>query len=111
MIGHLKNRGIRFNYDVSADPMIQSPMARPASNSECAFLREAEAGQGHTFSRFRNLHLHNGRVGRRDFGGPQHGVLRENFAVNFGDQVILAGCVMTPDLPELNAFHGHRFFL
>ena len=79
--------------------------------SERPFLREAEAGQGYAIRRFRDLHLHDGRVGRGDLGGPQHRVLRENFAVYLGDKVILASYILAPDLSEFDALHGHKFFL
>ena len=59
--------------------------------------------------RFRDLHLHDGRVGRGDLGGPQYRVLREHFAVHLGDKVILAGCVLAPDLSEFDALHCHKF--
>jgi hypothetical protein len=36
--------------------------------------------------------------------------LRENFAVHLGDQVILAGCILAPDLTEFDALHCHKFF-
>ncbi len=78
--------------------------------SERPFLREAEDGQGYALGRFGDLHLHNGRAGRGDFGGPQHRVLRENFAVHFGDKVILASCILAPDLSELDVLYGHKFF-
>jgi hypothetical protein len=38
----------------------------------------------------------------------QHGILRENFAVHLGDQMILASCVMAPDLSEFDALNGHK---
>jgi hypothetical protein len=37
--------------------------------------------------------------------------LRENFAVNLSDKVILAGYILAPDLSEFDALHGHKFFL
>ena len=79
--------------------------------SECPFLREAEARQRNAIRRFGDLHLHDGRVGRGDLGGPQYRVLREYFAVHLGDKVILAGCVLAPDLSEFDALHCHKFFL
>jgi hypothetical protein len=78
--------------------------------SERPFLGEAEAGQGYAIRRFDDLYLHDRRVGRGDLGGPQYRVLRENFAVYLGDEVILAGCVLAPDLSEFDALHGHKFF-
>ena len=78
--------------------------------SERPFLREAEAGQGYAFRRSGDLHFHNRRAGRGDLGGPQYRVLREHFAVYLGDKVILAGCVLAPDLSEFDALHGHNFF-
>ena len=71
------------------------------------FLREAETRQGYAVGRFRDLHFHHRRIRRGDFGGAEHCVLREHFAVDLGDEMILAGCILTPDLSELNAFHGH----
>jgi hypothetical protein len=79
------------------------------SPSECPFLSKAEAGQGYAIGRFCDLHLHYGSVGSGDLSGPQHRVLREYFAVYLGDKVILAGCVLAPDLPEFDALHGHWF--
>ena len=78
--------------------------------SEGPFLREAEAGQGYAIRRFGDLHFHDGRVGRGDFGGPQYRVLRENFAVYLGDKVILAGYILAPDLSEFDALHSHKFY-
>jgi hypothetical protein len=81
--------------------MTRSPSERP-------FLGEAEAGQGYAIGQFRDLYFHDGRVGRGNLGGPQHRVLRENFAVHFGDEVILASCVVAPDLSEFDALNGHK---
>jgi hypothetical protein len=75
--------------------------------SECPFLGEAEAGQGYAVARFGDLHLHHGRIGRVDLGGPQHRVLREYFAVYLGDQVILAGGIVAPHLSEFDTLHSH----
>ena len=79
--------------------------------SERPFLREAEAGQRDSFGGFCDLHLHHRRVRRRDFGRSQHRVLREHFAVHLGDKVILAGCILAPDLSEFNRLYGHSFSL
>src|ERR1700730_11154943 len=78
--------------------------------SEGPFLREPQPGQGYAIRRFGDLHLHDGRVGRGDFSGPQYRVLRENFAVYLGDKVILAGYILTPDLSAFNAPPGHKFY-
>ena len=51
-----------------------------------------------------------GASGRSDFGGPKHRILREHFAIYLGDEMILARCILAPDLSELNALYGHRFF-
>ena len=83
--------------------MAQSPdLERP-------FLRKAEAGQGHAFGRLGDFYFHHRRIRRRDFGGPQHRILREHFAVHLGDEMILAGCVLTPDLSELMLFTATGF--
>src|SRR5208282_910411 len=102
-IGVVSNQTYRFQ---SPDDLRVSTLG-----SERPFLGEAEAGQGHAVRRFGDLHLYHWRVRRGDLGGPQHGVLRENFAVNLRDEVILAGRVLTPDLPKLDIFHGHDFSL
>src|ERR1019366_7007823 len=83
----------------------------PPIHSEHPFLREVEAGQRYTLLRLGDLRLCDGRIGRGDLGGPQHRVLRENFAVHLGDKVILAGCILAPDLSEFDALHCHKFFL
>ena len=80
-------------------------------DSKRPFLREAEAGQRDATIRFGDLHFHDGRIGRGDFGGPQYRVLREHFAVNLGDKVILAGGILAPDLSEFDVLHCHKFFL
>jgi hypothetical protein len=81
--------------------MVRSPdLKRP-------FLGEAEAGQGHAVGRFRDFHFYDGRIGGGDFGGAQDCVLRKHFAVDLGDEVVLASCVLTPDLSEFDVFHGH----
>jgi len=33
--------------------------------------------------------------------------LRKYLAVDLGDEVILSGDVLAPDLPEFDALHGH----
>ena len=94
--------------EVRQPPSSEVEVHQPAS--ECPFLGEAEAGQGYALRGFCYLHFHHRRVGRGDLGGTEHGVLRENFAVNLGDKMILAGCVLAPDLSELNVLYGHKFF-
>ena len=79
-------------------------------DSERPFLGETEARQGKSIRRLGDLHLHSGRVRRGDLGRPQYRVLRENFAIYLGDEVILAGCILAPDLSEFDALHGHKFF-
>ena len=89
----------------------QNKERRSPHASERPFLREAEAGQGYAIGGFCYLHFHHRRVGRGDLGGTEHGVLREHFAVNLGDKMILAGCILAPDLSELNILYGHNDFL
>src|SRR5713101_2796876 len=85
------------------------PMVRTRCPSERPFLGEAEAGQGYAIGRFGDLHLHDRCVGRGDLSGPQYRVLREYFAIHLGDKMILAGCILAPDLSEFDALHGHEF--
>ena len=74
---------------------------------ERAFLREAEAGQGYAICRLGDLHLYHRRIGRSDLGGTQHRILREYFAIDLRDKVVLSGCILAPDLSEFDALHGH----
>ena len=62
----------------------------------------------------RTLHhfeAHRRSVGSRNPRWPQHGILRENFAVHFRDQIVLAIGVIAPYLPELNRIYRHIIFL
>lgn len=74
-----------------------------------AFLREAEAWQCHTVCQLCDLNFDDGGVRRSNLRGPQYRVLREDFAINLGDEMILAGCVVPPDLSEFDSFYGHGF--
>src|SRR5215472_17761167 len=96
---------------MSARPSAQLAVPFNKNHLERALLREGESGQGHSVGRFGHLHLDGGCVGRCDLGGTQGCVLREDFVVDLGDEEVLASRVLTPDLSELNGFHGHWFVL
>lgn len=57
----------------------------------------------------RHLDADCGSIRSSQQSGTQYGELRKDFAVEFGDEVILAVLVVAPDLSELDGFHGHRF--
>src|ERR1035438_1187018 len=80
------------------------------TRSEGPFLRKTEPRQRDAALRFRTLPFNRRRVRRRNLGWPQHGILRENFAVHFRYEVILAGYVLPPDLSKFDALHSHNIF-
>jgi hypothetical protein len=74
-------------------------------------LREGEAGERGAGGGPGDFHLDGGRVGCSHFRRTEGGVLAEDFVVDLGDEVVLAGCILAPDLSELNGFHGHWIVL
>jgi len=78
---------------------------------ERAFLGEGVTRQGSAQRPLADLYADRGRIGRANSSRSQHGVLRENFVVDFGDQVVLAIGIAAPDLSELNGIDRHRIFL
>src|SRR5260370_41486033 len=56
---------------------------------ELAVLGKGIAGQRFAFRTLRHFEAHSWGIRRRDPGRPQHGILREPFALNRGDQIIL----------------------
>src|SRR3984885_4928409 len=85
-------------------------MAMPSSPLERTVLGKGVAGQSRALKSFGNFDADCGRVRRGDPSRPQHGVLREYFAVHLGDQIILAIGIAAPHLPELNRIYGHHRF-
>jgi len=81
---------LRFAQDDKSNEDENSDQGSRQHFSECAFLREAEAGQGYALGGFGDFHLYDWGVGRGDCGRAQDCVLGENFAVHFGDKMILA---------------------
>ena len=59
---------------------------------------------------FGDFYAHRGRIGSGDSRRPQHGILRENLAVNLGDKIVLPIRFAAPHLPELDGIHGHADF-
>src|SRR5882672_11210274 len=90
---------------------IRVAFQRTAPGSKRPLLSKAEARQGHALPRLGYFHLYHGSIGRGHFRRTQHRELAEHFAVNLGDEVILAAGILPPDLPEFDALHGHEFFL
>src|ERR1700735_938486 len=78
---------------------------------EGAFLGEGVTRQGGALRRLGDLYADRGSVGRANSSRSQHGVLRENFVVDFSDEVVLAIGIAAPNLSELNGIDRHRIFL
>jgi hypothetical protein len=78
---------------------------------ERAFLGERVTGQGGTLGTLGDLYPDGGGVGSGNSSGAEHGVLRKNFVVNLGNEVILAVGIAAPHLPELDGTDCHRFVL
>src|SRR5579859_4353008 len=78
---------------------------------ERTFLGKGESWQGCAVSALGHFHPHCGSIGGGDFSGAQHRVLREDLAVNLGDEVVSSVVVLTPDLPLLDGLYGHGSFL
>jgi hypothetical protein len=78
---------------------------------ERPFLREGIAGQRGSLRSLRDLYAHRGRIGRGDACRAEHGVLRENFVVDLGHEIVLTISVTSPYLPELDGIYRHIFCL
>src|SRR6202023_2730591 len=74
---------------------------------ERAFLGKRVPRQPRPLSALSHFDPHGRRIGRGDARWPQHGILTEHFAVDLGDEVILAVAVAAPHLPELDGVNRH----
>src|SRR5690242_7811841 len=83
----------------------------PSAASKCRFLSERVAREGRALGALCDFHAHSFRIRSRQSRRAKYGVLAENFAVQLGHQIILAVGIVAPDLPELNGFDCHWFFL
>jgi hypothetical protein len=91
--------------NVSADDLFS--LFAILERSERPFLSRSKARERSACSALRNLDLNGGRVGRVHFGRTQQRVLREDFAINLGHEIILAVFVVAPDLSELDGLYCH----
>src|SRR5450432_721635 len=78
---------------------------------ERAFLGKRVAGKGCALRCLDDFHADGWGIGSGDSGGSQHGVLGEDFCIDFCDQIVLAIGVAAPYLSELNGADCHGIFL
>src|SRR6266581_8846969 len=83
----------------------------PSAASKCRFLSERVAREGRALGALCDFHAHSFRIRSRQSRRPQHRILAEHFAVQLGYKIVLAIGIVAPDLPELNGFDRHWFFL
>src|SRR5438477_1028624 len=79
--------------------------------SERCFLSEGVTWQRRTLGVLCDFDADSFCVRSRQSRWPQHSILAENFTVQLGYQIIVAVSVVAPNLPELNGFDCHWFFL
>src|SRR5947209_12181765 len=81
----------------------------PDGESEVlGLLRIGVARQTSSFSALLDLDSNGVGVRGVSVGLAQNRVLREDLVVQLGDQVVRSVFVVSPDLTELDSFHGHR---
>lgn len=70
-------------------------------NLEGAVLSEGVSRQCRTGGGFGDFDTHGVGIGSALLGGAQNCILAEDFAVNLGDEIVLAVHIATPNLAEL----------
>src|SRR5580765_4521558 len=74
---------------------------------ERPFLGEGVSGKCRALRAFRYLHAYGRSFGSSDACRTQHRVLREDFVVDLGDEVVLTVGITAPHLPELDGIDCH----
>ena len=85
----------------------QKRITRVARELERAFLGKRVARKRSSVSRLRDLDANCGSIRSSQQSGAEHGELREDFAVDLGNEVVLAVLVVAPDLSELDRLYRH----
>ena len=79
---------------------------------ERPFLREGIAGQRGSLRILSRPLMRSGwSIGRGDACRAEHSVLRENFVIDLGHEIVLTISVTSPYLPELDGIYRHIFCL
>ena len=82
-------------------------ITRVARELERAFLGKCVSRKRSSVGGLRDFDANRGSIRSGQQSRAQYGELRKYFAVEFGNEVILAVFVVAPDLSELDGFHCH----
>ena len=80
-------------------------MTRVARELERAFLGKRISRKRGSVGGLRHFDANCGSIWSGNQSGAQYGELGKNFAIEFGDEIILAVLVIAPDLSELDGLH------